>query len=69
MEIARQQTIKEHLEKIECAASKRQEQTEKFIISTKELIDQKLNTAEENREKYYTDLKTKIKEHVSFTSS
>ena len=41
------------------------EQTEKFSASTKTMIDQKLNTAETNREKYYTDLTTKIKEHVS----
>jgi len=64
MEVARKQSIKEHLEKIQNAQSKRDEQTDKFITSTKSLIDQKLNTADNNREKYYTDLKTKIKDHM-----
>jgi len=64
MEVARKQTIKEHLEKIQNAAGKRDEETEKFITSTKSLIEQKISAAENNREKYYTDLKTKIKDHI-----
>jgi len=65
MEVARIQSIKEHLEKIQNAAGKREENTEKFISSTKSLIDQKLNTADNNRDKYYTDLKTKIADHMA----
>ena len=61
MEVARKQSLKEHFEKIQNAQSLRDEQTEKFSASTKTMI----NTAETNREKYYTDLTTKIKEHVS----
>lgn len=53
------------LSKIEEASKKKDEQTSVFINQTKEALDQKMGTHIEKRDAYISDIKTKLKDHVS----
>lgn len=55
------------LSKIEEAARKKEELSAAFITATRESLDAKMNHTVENRETLITELKSKLKEHVSFS--
>ncbi|KAK9730406.1 Stathmin family [Popillia japonica] len=50
--------------KIEEASRKKDEQTSLFITTTREALEQKMETHLGKREAYITDLKTKLKDHI-----
>ena len=53
------------LSKIEEAARKKDELSAAFIAATRESLDAKMNHTVEKRESHISELKTKMKEHVS----
>lgn len=53
------------LSKIEEATKKKDEQMSVFINQTKEALDQKMETHIEKRDAFISDMKTKLKDHVS----
>lgn len=50
--------------KIEEASRKKDEQTNQFIASTREALEQKMENTTGKREAYITGLKTKLKDHI-----
>ncbi|XP_066261143.1 uncharacterized protein PF3D7_1120000 isoform X4 [Euwallacea similis] len=52
------------LQKIEEASRKKDEQTNQFIFTTRDALEQKMGNVTEKREAYITDLKTKLKDHI-----
>lgn len=65
IELSKKETISAKLSKIEEASKKKDEQTSVFINQTKEALDQKMELHTEKRDAYISDIKTKLKEHVS----
>jgi len=57
--------VAERLKKIDEAAKKRAEEESNFIKSTKESLEGKMETFNENRENKLADLKNKLVNHVS----
>lgn len=53
--------ISAQMQKIEDASRKKDEQTNQFILATREALEQKMEQHGSNREAYITDLKTKLK--------
>ena len=53
------------LSKIEEASKNKDEQMSEFIAQTKEALEQKMESHIEKREAYLTDVKAKLKDHVS----
>lgn len=53
--------ISAKMQKIEDASRKKDEQTNQFILATREALEQKMEQHGSNREAYITDLKTKLK--------
>lgn len=49
------------MQKIEDASRKKDEQTNQFIVTTREALEQKMEVYGTKREAYITDLKTKLK--------
>jgi stathmin len=56
------------LSKLEEVARKRDQLNVSFVNATRESLDIKMNNSEEKREAYITDLRSKLKEHVSQAS-
>lgn len=52
------------MQKIEDASRIRSEQTNTFISSTKEALDAKMETHEEKREAYISELRGRLKDHL-----
>jgi hypothetical protein len=52
------------MSKVEEASKKREEQTNNFILQTREALEQKMEAHSEKRESLISDLKFKLKEHV-----
>lgn len=58
--------ISAQMQKIEDASRKKDEQTNQFILATREALEQKMEQHGSNREAYITDLKTKLKVQLVF---
>lgn len=58
-------TLAAQLSKIEEASRKKDEQNHAFIHQTKEALEQKMELHTEKREQYISEIKTKLKDHVS----
>lgn len=54
------------LSKIEEATKKKDEKNCEFINQTKDALEQKMESHTENREAYISELRAKLKEHVSY---
>jgi DNA repair ATPase RecN len=60
----RQQSVAAKMAKIEEVHAKKNEMHDKFVQSTKEALEQKLEAVGEKREAYLNQLKEKVKEHL-----
>lgn len=56
--------IAQKMAKIEEASRIRSEQTNNFIVATKEALDAKMETHEEKREAYINELRSRLKDHL-----
>lgn len=56
--------IASKMQKIEEASKFRSEQTNAFISTTKEALDAKMETHEEKREAYISELRGRLKDHL-----
>lgn len=56
--------IAQKMQKIEEASRIRSEQTNNFIVTTKEALDAKMETHEEKREAYINELRARLKDHL-----
>lgn len=56
--------IAQKMAKIEEASKIRSEQTNNFIVATKEALDAKMETHEEKREAYISELRGRLKDHL-----
>jgi hypothetical protein len=64
LEAGRLVALSEKFRRIEEAAKKREEEETNFINSTKENLEQKMETHIGNRETLISDLKSKLNNHV-----
>lgn len=56
--------IAQKMAKIEEASRIRSEQTNNFIVATKEALDAKMDSHEEKREAYINELRARLKDHL-----
>lgn len=56
--------IAQKMQKIEDASRIRSEQTNSFIVNTKEALDAKMDSHEEKREAYINELRARLKDHL-----
>lgn len=64
LEQSKMAAIAQKMLKIEEASKIRSEQTNNFIVTTKEALDAKMETHEEKREAYISELRGRLKDHL-----
>ncbi|XP_047041884.1 probable kinetochore protein nuf2 isoform X3 [Helicoverpa zea] len=64
LEASKMAAIAQKMQKIEEASRIRSEQTNNFIVNTKEALDAKMETHEEKREAYINELRARLKDHL-----
>lgn len=64
LEASKMAAIAQKMQKIEEASRIRSEQTNNFIVTTKEALDAKMETHEEKREAYINELRARLKDHL-----
>lgn len=64
LEASKMAAIAQKMQKIEDASRVRSEQTNNFIVATKEALDAKMDSHEEKREAYINELRARLKDHL-----